>query len=63
MGGDQVLYVATAIIGEDEDLWRRIRVHRDRRPAGWGTLEVGDLNEVLKAAEHWDAVLLDSLTL
>jgi adenosylcobinamide kinase / adenosylcobinamide-phosphate guanylyltransferase len=63
LGGDRVLYVATAIIGEDEDLRRRIRVHRDRRPAGWGTLEVGDLNEVLQAAEHWDAVLLDSLTL
>ena len=56
--------MATAIIGEDdEDLWRRIRLHRDRRPAGWGTLEVGDLKDVLKAAERWDAVLLDSLTL
>ena len=38
-------------------------MHRDRRPAGWGTLEVSDLGEVLKAAERWDAVLLDSLTL
>ena len=40
-----------------------MRSHRDRRPAGWGTLEVGNLDEVLKAAEQWDAVLLDSLTL
>ena len=55
--------MATAIVGEDEDLGRRVRLHRDRRPSGWGTLEVGDLEEVLKAAEHWDAVLLDSLTL
>ena len=61
--GGHVLYVATAIIGEDEDLRRRVRSHRDRRPAGWGTLEVGNLDEVLKAAEQWDAVLLDSLTL
>jgi adenosylcobinamide kinase/adenosylcobinamide-phosphate guanylyltransferase len=38
-------------------------LHTDRRPAGWGTLEVGNLDEVLKAAEHWDAVLIDSLTL
>ena len=38
-------------------------MHRERRPAGWGTLEVGNLDEVLKAAEQWDAVLLDSLTL
>jgi adenosylcobinamide kinase / adenosylcobinamide-phosphate guanylyltransferase len=40
-----------------------VQLHRDRRPAGWGTLEVGDLDEVLKAAEQWDAVLIDSLTL
>jgi adenosylcobinamide kinase / adenosylcobinamide-phosphate guanylyltransferase len=59
----RVLYVATAIIGEDEDLRRRVRLHRDRRPAGWGSLEVGNLEEVLKAAEQWNAVLIDSLTL
>jgi adenosylcobinamide kinase/adenosylcobinamide-phosphate guanylyltransferase len=38
-------------------------LHRERRPGGWGTLEIGDLDEVLVAAERWDAVLLDSLTL
>lgn len=38
-------------------------MHRARRPAGWGTLEVGNLDEVLNAAERWDAVLIDSLTL
>jgi adenosylcobinamide kinase / adenosylcobinamide-phosphate guanylyltransferase len=55
--------VATAIKGGDEDLLRRIRLHRERRSCGWGTLEIGDLDEVLQAAERWDAVLLDSLTL
>lgn len=55
--------MATAVIGDDEDLRRRVRLHRDRRPAGWGTLEVGNLDEVLKAAEQWNAVLIDSLTL
>ena len=55
--------MATAIVGEDEDFGRRVRLHRNRRPAGWGTLEVGNLDEVLKVAEHWDAVLFDSLTL
>jgi adenosylcobinamide kinase / adenosylcobinamide-phosphate guanylyltransferase len=55
--------VATAIVGEDEDLKRRVRLHRGRRPVGWGTLETGDLAEVLQAAEQWDSVLLDSLTL
>jgi len=55
--------VATAFIGDDEDLRRRVRLHRERRPDAWGTLEIGDLQEVLQAAERWNAVLLDSLTL
>lgn len=55
--------MATAFVGEDEDLRRRVELHKDRRPRGWSTLEVGDLREVLKSAERWDAVLLDSLTL
>jgi len=55
--------VATALVEDDEDLRRRVRLHRERRPKGWGTLEIGDLNEVPTAAERWDAVLLDSLTL
>jgi adenosylcobinamide kinase / adenosylcobinamide-phosphate guanylyltransferase len=65
VGGDRVLYVATAITEHDPDLARRVRIHRKRRPAGWGTLEVGDgeLHAVLEAAQWWEAVLLDSLTL
>jgi adenosylcobinamide kinase/adenosylcobinamide-phosphate guanylyltransferase len=63
VGGERVLYVATALVDRDEDLQRRIRIHRERRPCGWGTLEIGGLDEVLNAAERWDAVLLDSLTL
>jgi adenosylcobinamide kinase/adenosylcobinamide-phosphate guanylyltransferase len=55
--------VATAIVDGDEDLQLRIRLHRERRPRGWGTLEIGDLDEVLEAADEWDAILLDSLTL
>jgi adenosylcobinamide kinase / adenosylcobinamide-phosphate guanylyltransferase len=55
--------VATAIVGGDEDLRQRVRVHRERRPAGWGTVEVGELDEILEVAERWDAVLVDSLTL
>ena len=57
------MYVATVVVGDDADLERRVRLHRERRPAGWVTLEVGDLNLVLDAARSWDAVLLDSLTL
>jgi adenosylcobinamide kinase / adenosylcobinamide-phosphate guanylyltransferase len=50
-------------LGDDEDLQRRVRLHRERRPAGWGTMEIGDLDEILEVATKWDAVLLDSLTL
>ena len=55
--------MATALVEGDEDLQRRVKLHRERRPLGWGTLEIGDLDEVLNAAKRWDAVLLDSLTL
>ena len=65
-GGDRVLYVATALgVEGDVELGRRVSEHRERRPAGWGTLELGggDLGTVLEAAARWDAVLFDSLTL
>lgn len=61
-----MLYVATAVITEgDEDLSRRVRAHRERRPAGWGLLELsgGGLNPVLGAARGHGAILFDSLTL
>ena len=57
--------MATAVAWEDRDLERRVRLHRERRPAGWGTLELGggELGTVLESAERWEAVLVDSLTL
>jgi len=58
--------VATARPGEDRDLERRVRLHRERRPVAWGTLELGgaELDTVLEAAQQqWEAVLVDSLTL
>jgi adenosylcobinamide kinase/adenosylcobinamide-phosphate guanylyltransferase len=62
-GGERVLYVATALAGRDPDLERRVRLHRERRPPTWGTLEVGGLDTLLESADLWEAVLLDSLTL
>jgi adenosylcobinamide kinase/adenosylcobinamide-phosphate guanylyltransferase len=55
--------VATGLAGQD--LERRLRLHRERRPAGWGTLELGggELGALLEGARRWEAVLLDSLTL
>jgi adenosylcobinamide kinase / adenosylcobinamide-phosphate guanylyltransferase len=60
-----VLYVATALASRDAELEERVRRHRERRPAGWGTLELGgeDLGAVFEAAKGWEAVLLDSITL
>jgi adenosylcobinamide kinase/adenosylcobinamide-phosphate guanylyltransferase len=57
--------VATALTREDQDLARRVQLHRKRRPAGWETLEIGggELDAVLEAAERREAVLVDSLTL
>lgn len=65
-GGENVLYVATAVVSSgDPDLARRVEAHRERRPPNWGLLELsgGGLDPILKAAEGWDAVLFDSLTL
>ncbi len=56
--------MATALAGRDPGLERRVRLHRERRPVGWGTLEIGGgLGAVLEEADLWEAVLLDSLTL
>ncbi len=57
--------MATALARRDPGLERRVRLHRERRPVGWGTLEVGGggLDAVLEEADLWEAVLLDSLTL
>lgn len=59
------MYVATALPSRDPELEKRLALHRERRPAGWGTLELGggDLGLVLEAAMRWEAVLFDSVTL
>ncbi len=63
---EKVLYVATAMnAGNDAELDRRVREHRERRSAEWGTLELGcgELGSVLEEGNNWDVVLLDSLTM
>ena len=62
--GRRVLFVATAE-ARDQDMKRRIAAHRERRPAGWDTLEepldlVAALRPVL---DRYDTFLLDCLTL
>jgi adenosylcobinamide kinase / adenosylcobinamide-phosphate guanylyltransferase len=66
---DQVDYVACGPPGDDTDpSWsERIRLHRERRPARWTTLETLDLERVL-AGQDWCAarqavpVLVDCLS-
>jgi len=36
-----VTYVATLDVGDDADLAVRVEAHRARRPAAWGTVQVG----------------------
>lgn len=64
LGGEQVLFVATAEAG-DEEMRRRIAKHRRQRPAEWRTLEVRrDVGAAIR--EHIGesrVVLLDCLSL
>ncbi|GMA89023.1 adenosylcobinamide kinase [Angustibacter aerolatus] len=56
-----VTYVATGAAPDAADpAWaQRVQRHRDRRPAGWGTLETTDVAGVLRA--HRGPLLVDSL--
>jgi adenosylcobinamide kinase/adenosylcobinamide-phosphate guanylyltransferase len=52
-GRDQVDYVATGILPDaaDPDWAARVRIHQQRRPAHWTTLETLDLADVLAPPE------------
>ena len=55
-----ITYVATLLVGDDQDLSARVARHRQRRPAEWGTVEAGlDLPAVVRSLEG--SMLLDSL--
>lgn len=64
LGGEQVVYTATAEAG-DAEMRQRIERHRERRPAVWRTLEVQrEIGPaILKRADGAQVVLLDCLTL
>ena len=64
LGGEQVLFVATAGAG-DEEMRRRIEKHRRERPAGWHTLEAQrDVGQaILDHAAEPRVILVDCLTL
>ncbi|MGC5011161.1 bifunctional adenosylcobinamide kinase/adenosylcobinamide-phosphate guanylyltransferase [Streptosporangium sp. DT93] len=55
-----VLYIATGPSGDGDPEWsRRVRAHRDRRPAHWRTAETTDLAEALRSATS--PLLIDGL--
>jgi len=67
---EKVAYMATAEI-IDEEMQKRIELHRSRRPAGWQTFEfkesiisLDDFNSVLKnvISEQMEVILIDCIT-
>jgi adenosylcobinamide kinase/adenosylcobinamide-phosphate guanylyltransferase len=63
LGGEDVLYVATAEAWDDE-MRERIAIHRQQRPAGWQTLEASlHVAERLQDCKIPRVVLLDCITL
>jgi adenosylcobinamide kinase / adenosylcobinamide-phosphate guanylyltransferase len=63
-GRDQVDYVACGLPADDSDpSWaERVRLHLERRPARWTTLETLDLEGVLGGADRAVPVLVDCLS-
>jgi adenosylcobinamide kinase/adenosylcobinamide-phosphate guanylyltransferase len=58
----EVLYVATAYPADHDDEWtERVRLHQERRPDHWSTVETIDLVPLLE--EGGAALLVDCLTL
>ena len=56
-----VLYFATAVVADDDDLAVRVAAHRHRRPSDWKTIEAGaDLTNALRAERNGTA-LVDAL--
>ncbi len=61
-GGGPVTYVATASVEGDADFEERVRRHRERRPAGWRTVEPGrHLLDFLRSDHSGSTALIDSL--
>ncbi|MEW6697842.1 MAG: bifunctional adenosylcobinamide kinase/adenosylcobinamide-phosphate guanylyltransferase [Bacillota bacterium] len=62
--GNKVLYLATAAV-YDEEMARRVQIHRQRRPAQWDSREetLNVIQAVEESAGRCDALILDCLTL
>jgi adenosylcobinamide kinase/adenosylcobinamide-phosphate guanylyltransferase len=63
LGGDRVLYVATAE-ARDEEMRARIAAHQQQRPVGWQTVEAPfDVAQRLSTVDLPGVVVLDCITL
>ena len=64
LGGERVLFVATAEPG-DEEMRQRIAAHQQARPSGWRTLEASEHagDAIVQADAPELVVLVDCLTL
>lgn len=69
--GNEAAYIATAQI-IDEEMQKRIDIHRSRRPVGWKTFEFGsntpsikDFEEMIKtvSSENYKVVIIDCITI
>jgi adenosylcobinamide kinase/adenosylcobinamide-phosphate guanylyltransferase len=66
--GRAIIYIATARIGDDAEMARRVERHRLRRPGNWRTIETGGDPYALptrleQLQDGPDVVLLDCLSL
>jgi Adenosyl cobinamide kinase/adenosyl cobinamide phosphate guanylyltransferase len=60
----EVLYVATGGTREGDAEWaQRVALHRERRPAGWRTVETCDLEPLLRDPADAAPLLVDCLAL
>lgn len=62
--GNDVIYIATALVG-DQEMERKVQIHRNRRPADWHTIEEPyNIKEALQeyGSKH-KVILIDCLTM
>ncbi|MFC1524104.1 bifunctional adenosylcobinamide kinase/adenosylcobinamide-phosphate guanylyltransferase [Thermodesulfobacteriota bacterium] len=64
-GFDRKVLIATLDIGTDEEMRRRVQLHRQSRGAGWVTVEqpVDVAGAVMAHQQDTDVILIDCLTL